>query len=163
MRRISFDLDSTHQLIIAGDGPPRPSEVRESAVCLEIRHVPRDGIRVGNSNTDYYGSMPKAPVVSLQVAQNLDLPFYGPYPCERCGCLIVKASMHPEADQSPVGAGAEFDHPAGPIYPNTVWVPHVHREPPPPRQSTLAAFALEPSFARAIASALLSSATEARR
>ena len=56
--------------------------------------------------------------------------FYGPYACENCypdapaipvpSVLIVKAAREQ--------GGAEFDYPEGPIYPNTVWVPHVHRK-----------------------------------
>lgn len=57
------------------------------------------------------------------------LIYYGPHACGDCypdkkgepgsAVTIVKVSREQ--------GGAEFDYPDGPIYPNTVWVPHVHR------------------------------------
>jgi hypothetical protein len=56
--------------------------------------------------------------------------YYGPHACENCyqdalpgqpkpAVMICKAAREQ--------GGEEFDYPEGPIYPNTVWQPHVHR------------------------------------
>ena len=45
-----------------------------------------------------------------------EIIYYGPYPCERCGRAICKASREQ--------GGIEFDYPQTPIYPNTNWVRH---------------------------------------
>lgn len=56
------------------------------------------------------------------------LIYYGPYACDECyasdggavpAVMITKVSRE-QGD-------ATFDYPDGPIYPNTVWAPHVHR------------------------------------
>jgi hypothetical protein len=46
--------------------------------------------------------------------------WYGPHPCGVCGATIAKKSEE--------HGGDEVDYPEGPIYPNTEWKPHVHRE-----------------------------------
>lgn len=46
----------------------------------------------------------------------MNVVFYGPHRCERCGRMIAKA----EREQG----GKEYDYPEGPIYPNTKWRRH---------------------------------------
>jgi excisionase family DNA binding protein len=42
------------------------------------------------------------------------LVYYGPHPCRNCGRMIVEEA-----------GGSAFDAAVGPVYPNTVWPPHV--------------------------------------
>jgi hypothetical protein len=43
--------------------------------------------------------------------------YYGPHPCENCGVMITRMGRE--------FGGNAFTYPAGPIYPNTEWHPHV--------------------------------------
>lgn len=48
--------------------------------------------------------------------------FYGPFPCEKCGTMIVTLAMD-RSGTSPK-RGAAYKQPEGPIYPNSVWREH---------------------------------------
>ncbi len=45
------------------------------------------------------------------------ITYYGPQPCTNCGVNVVKMAER--------WGGTAFTYPAGPIYPNTEWPPHV--------------------------------------
>ena len=49
--------------------------------------------------------------------RNSKIVYYGPHSCENCGAAIVKMGRE--------WGGTAFNHPEGPIYPNTEWHPHV--------------------------------------
>lgn len=55
------------------------------------------------------------------------LIYYGPHACGECckDAAVPTAVLIARVSQEQ--GGAEFDYPEGPIYPNTAWVPHVHR------------------------------------
>jgi hypothetical protein len=145
----TFKLDGCHVLEIGGEVfAPR---LDSKSVGIQLVHTPHDGVRQGPMPSQYPQDAPRPDLTEEQKATAV---FYGPYPCEVCGCQIVRVSA---AD-----GGHPFDQPDGPIYPNTHWVKHVHREAPFPRPEIKFSVSLPPSHARAIASAILSAATEAR-
>lgn len=154
MRQATFELDPCHTLVIGGNDLPQVAGGRKT-VDIAIRYKPLHPgpVFACSSGDDPYERMPKAPPMSADAARDPGITFYGPYPCEHCGRFIVKASRE--------HGGAEFDSPDGPVYPNTKWVPHLHREPDLREQQKLG-YSLQPSEARAIASMILSAATEAR-
>jgi len=152
----TFQLDGCHTLHIADRHPELPPGTK--AVGLTVTHEPLVNIWSGTASS----SKPifPAPEPTLSEAQSREphRVFYGPHPCQVCGNLIVKEGVRGK------DGGAEFDVPDGPIYPNTAWRPHVHREYDEKlrRTQTVISFALQASAARAIASMILSAATEAR-
>jgi hypothetical protein len=147
----TFKLDPYVTLEIGGEvRVPMAISDRDAVINLSLsRLVPR-GLLCSSAG------WPAEPCTMTEAqAKASPRPFYGPFPCEYCGVQIVRAE-HAEGGQA-------FDVPSWPIYPNSTWEPHQHRNIPDPTPETIYACALRPSHARAVASAILSAATEAKR
>jgi hypothetical protein len=155
--KATFKLDGCHTLIIGADFPKASHD--PNTVDLGIQYEPIwPGPLSGSIRPTVY---PKpVPALTEHDSRDPERVFYGPHPCVHCGWMIVKEGNLEPGDHR----GAEFDYPDGPIYPNTRWVPHVHRDVDrrqlEPRLTY--GFSLKPSAARAVASMILSAATEAR-
>jgi hypothetical protein len=151
--KATFKLDGCHTLIIGADFPKASHDPQTIDLGIEYEPLMPTPPFASSPPTTY---PPSAAPISEAQSREPARVFYGPHPCAACGHMIVK--------QGNVDAGAEFDYPNGPIYPNTVWTPHLHRDPDPrdfqPRLTY--GFSLRPSAARAVASMILSAATEAR-
>lgn len=70
------------------------------------------------------------PTMISVVAHDPSLVYYGPHACADCYSDLPLDAVRPAvmiAKLSFEQGGQAFDYPDGPIYPNTVWTPHVHR------------------------------------
>jgi hypothetical protein len=167
----TFTLNSGQTLDINGD-TPRPAH-DPGSISLTVTDTPVvSGVPV---DTGQSRSMPPDPdplVAKLALLAKMqrdgfdpaspDLLYYGPHPCADCGDIIVKTS-HDDGGLAFDAPPDLLGHPAI-VYPNTRWLPHIHgkgtKHDPSPR--VIWSANLRPSHARAVASALLSAATEAR-
>lgn len=148
--RSTFEFDNRLTLYVSTNAPRIIHDPQSIELVLERADMPK---MRQCSSAGYEQEKVTPPELR---DQRLDqATFYGPHDCDRCGCLIVRTSQE--------DGGHRYDYPEGPIYPNTRWVPHVHRDPGPDKVQTIASIGLTPSHARAVASAILSAATEAKR
>lgn len=153
-----FEIDPNHAFVVGQNDTPRIAP-DSPMVDFSVRRTPPVPFALLNvqSGPVTYPPEPRSLSTSEEITKAV---FYGPHECVHCGCLIVKQGNLPPGQN-----GAEYDYPEGPIYPNTTWVSHVHREPAASyyAEREVFGFSLKPSAARAVASMILSAATEAGR
>lgn len=142
----TFRLDPHHVLHV---GYKSESPVTGRAVPIKVVTVPPDGPPYNAHFSIHDGPTPEV----RSFNGDPTVVFYGPHPCEECGVTIVKASREQ--------GGQAYDIPFL-NYPNARWFEHVHETGYIPSSQTILNVALKPSHARAVASAILAAATEAK-
>lgn len=167
----TFKLDGCHVLEIGGDLPRAMNDPASVSLQITRTQLP---MLMGQTAPTPTLSEADLRVRQLDELQKLrrngfdptdpDVVWYGPHYCESCGFLIVKSSHESGGHAFDVPSDMVNGNPAI-VYPNTRWLPHIHYYGVQYDTTPRAIWAqnLKPSEARAIASMLLSAATEAKR
>lgn len=162
--KASFEVDGVHVLDVEGNVPRHAGSIASVQVSLRKRPLPFSV--VGSCDSTGHASLENvvAECPTPDLPQNIPavdsvlldprIVWYGPHACGICGQLIIKAAR--------AQGGAEYNAPSGPVYPNTRYERHVHQQGYYPGEAPLFSAQLKPSQARALASAILSAATEAK-